>query len=180
MIFKGTPIDGAFVIEPERMEDARGFFARTWSASELEKGGLDPVLAECSISFNALKGTLRGMHYQTAPDEETKVVRCTMGAIYDVILDLRPSSQTYRTWTSVELTSENRLALYIPKGVAHGFQTLTDDSEVYYQISASYSAAHARGIRWNDPGVGIHWPMLPTTISPRDRKLPLLASVRNQ
>jgi len=158
MIFAETALPGAFIVEPERLEDERGFFARTWSADELRSRGLNPRLVECSLSFNRRKGTLRGMHYQTRPYEEAKLVRCTLGAIYDVVVDLRPSSPTFKKWIAAELTADNRRMLYVPEGVAHGFQTLVDDSEVFYQISQGYSPAHARGVRWNDPAFGIVWP----------------------
>jgi len=163
-----TKIKGAFVIELERLEDERGFFARTWDSNEFKAKGLNSNLAQCSISFNKKKGTLRGMHWQVTPHAEAKVVRCTMGSIYDVILDLRPDSPTFKQWFSVELTAENRKELYIPEGVAHGFQTLTDNAEVYYQISEFYHPESAKGVRWNDPVFSIKWPLPVTEISPKD------------
>ena len=139
MIFTETKLSGAFVIEPERLEDARGFFARTWCAEEFEGMGLNPGLVQCSTSFNARRGTLRGLHYQGAPHAETKLVRCTMGRIFDVIVDLRADSPTRGKWTALVLSAENRAMIYIPEGFAHGFQTLADDSEVFYQISRIYA-----------------------------------------
>ncbi len=168
MIFSETKLAGAFIIEPERLEDERGFFARTWCQREFEAHGLNPRLVQCSISFNRKKATLRGMHYQVAPYEEAKLVRCTRGAIYDVIVDLRPESPTFKQWVGVELTVENRRMLYIPEGVAHGFQTLADNTEVFYQMSEFYHPESARGVRWDDPEFGIEWPMTPTAISDKD------------
>lgn len=158
MIFRETNLPGAFLIGPEPIEDERGSFARTWCRREFAAHGLCTDLAQCSISYNAREGTLRGMHYQVAPHAEAKLVRCTRGAIYDVILDLRPESPAYRRWVAAELTAANRLALFIPEGVAHGFQTLKDDCEVFYQISEFYEPACARGVRWDDPAFGIEWP----------------------
>lgn len=168
MIFIETKLKGAFVIEPERLEDERGFFARTWCQSEFEAHGLNPRLAQCSISFNKRRGTLRGMHYQAAPHEEAKLVRCIRGAIYDVILDLRPVSPTFRQWTSVELTADNRRMVYIPEGCAHGFQTLEDSTEVFYGMSEFYCPEAARGVRWDDPAFGIEWPVQVTAVSYKD------------
>lgn len=168
-----TELKGAFVIEPEKLEDERGFFARTWDRREFEARGLDPQLAQCSVSFNKNKGTLRGMHYQAAPDEEAKLVRCTEGAIYDVIIDLRPDSPTFKRWVAAELAADNMRMLYVPKGFAHGFQTLQDDTEVFYQISEFYAPESARGIRWNDPAFDIQWPPAgERVISARDQQLP--------
>ena len=150
---------GAFIIEPEKMEDERGFFARTWDQKEFGAHGLNPRLVQCNTSFNKRAGTLRGMHYQAAPHEEAKLVRCTRGAIYDVIVDLRASSPTFKQWTAVELTAYNRLMLYVPEGFAHGFQTLEDETEVFYQMSEFYHPESARGVRWNDPAFGIEWPV---------------------
>ena len=158
MIFIETKLKGAFVLEPERQEDERGFFARTLCQEEFEAHGLNPRVVQCNISFNKKKGTLRGMHYQAAPYEEAKLVRCTMGAIYDVIIDLRPQSPTYKQWIAEELSTENRKMLYIPGGFAHGFQTLKDNTEVFYQMSGYYAPEHARGVRWDDPAFGIKWP----------------------
>jgi dTDP-4-dehydrorhamnose 3,5-epimerase len=174
VIFKETKLKGAFIIEPERIEDERGFFARTFCRNEFEAHGLNPHLVQCSVSFNKKKGTLRGIHYQTAPHEETKLVRCTRGAIYDVMLDLRPNSPTFKQWVSAELTGENRRMLYVPKGVAHGFQTLEDQTEVLYQMSEFYSPEYVRGVRWDDSSVVIQWPITRPILSERDRNLPWL------
>lgn len=159
MIFKETELQGAYVIELEKVEDNRGFFARSWCKEEFEKLGLNSNLSQCNISFNNKKGTLRGMHLQVKPYEEAKFVRCTRGAIYDVIIDLRQLSKTYMQWTSIELTYDNGKALYIPEGFAHGFQTLEDNTEVYYQMSEFYHPECARGIRWNDSAFNIKWPI---------------------
>ena len=169
MIFRETPLSGAFIIEPSLIEDERGFFARTFDQYEFEAQSLNPCIAQCNISFNKKAGTLRGMHYQTAPHEETKVVRCTMGAVYDVILDLRRESLTFRQWFAVELSAQNRLMLYIPKGLAHGFQTLVDDTEVFYQMGTFYQPDAARGVRWDDPAFKIKWPLPITLMSDNDR-----------
>lgn len=172
MILTPTPLQGAYVIDPERKEDHRGFFARTWCSEEAEANGLNGRVAQCSISFNTRKGTLRGMHYQAAPYGEAKLVRCTMGAIFDVIIDLRRDSPSYKKHIHVVLSAENRRMLYIPEGFAHGFQTLQDDTEVYYQMSQRYMPDHARGVRWNDPAFGIIWPEDSRTIADRDRSYP--------
>jgi dTDP-4-dehydrorhamnose 3,5-epimerase len=172
MRFTETQLAGAYIIDPERIEDARGFFARTWDRHEFEARGLNTNLAQCNISYNTRRGTLRGMHYQAAPHAETKLVRCTSGAIYDVIVDLRPSSPTLRQWLAVELSAANRRMLYIPEGFAHGFQTLADHSEVFYQMAAFYASGYARGVRWNDPAFGIVWPETPQVISARDQVYP--------
>lgn len=172
MIFRNTGIDGAWVIEPERLEDERGFFARTWDVDAFAERGLDPRLAQCSISYNHARGTLRGLHYQVAPHEEAKLVRCTAGVIFDVAVDLRPASPTFREWLGIELSAANRLALYVPEGCAHGFLTLDDDSEVHYQISQPYIPEASRGVRWNDTGFGITWPDEVVVINERDRSYP--------
>jgi dTDP-4-dehydrorhamnose 3,5-epimerase len=165
MKFIETQLKGAFLIEPEPLEDERGFFARTWCRKEFEKHGLDPNWVQCNISYNKRKGTLRGMHYQIAPYAEAKLVRCTMGSIYDVIIDLRPDSKTYRQWFSAELSAENRKMIYIPQGFAHGFQTLLDNTELFYQMSEFYAPEYARAVRWNDPQFKILWPEAEHTIS---------------
>jgi dTDP-4-dehydrorhamnose 3,5-epimerase len=170
MIFTETKLKGAYVIEPERLSDERGFFARTWCQKEFQEHGLNINVVQCNISYNKKKGTLRGMHYQAAPWDEVKLVRCTSGGIHDVIIDLRLNSTTYKAWISVELTAENRKMLYIPEGFAHGFLTLRDNTEVFYQMSEMYSAGHARGVRWNDPAFGIQWPTEISTISDRDNR----------
>ncbi len=172
MIFHQLDIAGAFLLEPQRVEDARGFFARTYCRHELEERGLDPTLVQCNISVNHQKGTVRGMHYQAPPHEEIKLVRCTQGAIHDVILDLRPDSPTYRQHFGVELSKDNRLSLYIPNGIAHGFQSLADDTEVFYQMSEFYHPDSARGVRWNDPAFTITWPLPVAIISDRDLAFP--------
>lgn len=160
MIFRELELKGAFIIEPQRVEDERGFFARTWCRSEFEQHGLDSNLVQCNISFNNRKGTLRGMHFQRAPYAEAKLVRCTAGTIYDVIIDLRPASATFKHWCGTELAARNQLALYVPEGFAHGFLTLKDDSEVFYQMSEFYQPSYASGVRWNDPAFNISWPAL--------------------
>jgi dTDP-4-dehydrorhamnose 3,5-epimerase len=172
MIFVETKLKGAFLIEPELLCDERGFFARTWCQQEFEKYGLSTRLRQCSISFNRKKGTLRGMHFQHAPHEETKLVRCTSGGMYDVIIDLRSGSATYKQHFAAVLTADNRKMLYIPEGFAHGFQTLADDTEVFYQISEFYTPESASGVRWDDPAFGIVWPSAECIISQRDRGYP--------
>jgi dTDP-4-dehydrorhamnose 3,5-epimerase len=172
MLFSELKLAGAFVIEPERIEDPRGFFARTWSRREFQQRGIDANLVECNISFNTKKGTLRGLHYQAAPHAQAKLVRCTMGAIFDVIVDLRRDSPTFRQWASVRLSADNRALLFIPEGLAHGFQTLTDDTEVFYQMSSHYSAESSRGVRWDDRAFGIVWPEDNRVINARDREYP--------
>ena len=172
MIFTETELKGAFLIEPDRTEDARGFFARTWCVEEFKAHGLDPRVVQCNISFNKKKGTLRGMHWQVAPHPEAKLVRCTMGALWDVIIDLRPASPTYQQHLGVELTPENRKMLFIPEGFAHGFQTLADNTEVFYQMSEFFAADCARGLRWNDPAFGIAWPPGERIINGRDSNYP--------
>jgi dTDP-4-dehydrorhamnose 3,5-epimerase len=173
MIFTETKLKGAFVIDIEPREDERGFFARSWCEDEFKEHGLNPRLAQCNISFNKKRGTLRGMHYQIEPFPEAKVVRCTMGAIYDVILDLRPESPTFKQWFAVELTAENRRALYVPEGFAHGFQTLVDNTEVFYQMSEFHHPECARGVRWDDLAFGIEWPVAISRISKADEKYSL-------
>ncbi len=168
MKFMELVLKGAFIIDIEPREDERGFFARSWDENEFRQHGLNPCVAQCNISFNKKRGTLRGMHYQIAPFVEAKLVRCTMGVIYDVIIDLRPDSQTFRQWTAVELTAENRRTLYIPADFAHGFQTLVDNTEVYYQISEFYHPECARGIRWDDPIFGVEWPIKDVNVSQTD------------
>lgn len=169
MKFFATGIEGAHLIELEPHVDERGFFARSWSREEFRSQGLNADLSECSLSFNRLRGTLRGMHYQVAPHEEAKVVMCVRGLIYDVIVDLRKSSDTHLKWFATELSLDNGQLLYVPEGVAHGFLTLENDSYVQYQIAASYAPEAARGVRWNDPLLKLEWPELPTVISERDR-----------
>jgi dTDP-4-dehydrorhamnose 3,5-epimerase len=169
MIFEETKLSGAYVIEIEPLEDDRGSFARTFCREEFEKHGLNPQVAQCNISYNRSKGTLRGMHYQVAPHEEAKLVTCLTGAIYDVIVDIRMDSSSYGEWMALELTAARpRRMLYIPEGFAHGFQTLEDNSEVFYQISEFYAPEYARGIRWNDPTLRIQWPNSAPILSNRD------------
>jgi dTDP-4-dehydrorhamnose 3,5-epimerase len=170
--FTETPLAGAWVIELELLRDRRGFFARTFDTDVFQQRGLDPTVAQCSTSFNEHAGTLRGLHYQAEPDCECKLVRCTRGSIYDVIVDLRADSETYCHWFAVELSADDARQLYVPKGLAHGFQTLTDDSEVAYQISHAYVPEQARGVRWDDPAFGIEWPEAERTMSDRDRSYP--------
>ena len=175
MKFIETRLKGAFIIEPERLEDERGFFARTFCHKEFEAHGLNPRMVQCNISYNKHKGTLRGMHNQAAPMAEAKLVRCTRGAIYDVIIDLRPESPTYCQWLAEELNAENSKMIYIPEGFVHGFQTLEDDTEVFYQMSEFYSPEHARGVRWDDLVFGIEWPLNTKIISEKDNNYPLMS-----
>ena len=175
MRFLSTDIPGCVLVRPERHADARGHFARTWDAAELAANGLNPAVAQCSVSFNAARGTLRGMHWQAAPHAEAKLVRCTRGALYDVCLDLRPASPTFRRWTAATLTAENGDALYVPEGCAHGFLTLEDDTEAFYTISAPYAPDAARGVRYDDPTFGIAWPEAVRVIHERDASYPDLA-----
>lgn len=172
MRFLATQLADAFEIDLERHEDERGFFARSFCEKEFEAQGLATVFPQCNVSYNRHKGTVRGMHYQAAPDREAKLVRCTAGAIWDVIVDLRPSSRTHLRWTAVELTAENRRMLYVPEGFAHGFQILADDSEIFYQMSAFYAPDSARGFRWDDPQFALPWPLAVSVISENDRGLP--------
>ena len=172
MIFSPTPVDGAYILELDRQNDDRGYFARTWCRRELEQAGLNASLAQCSVSYNVRRQTLRGMHWQAPPYAEVKIVRCTRGAIWDVIIDLRPESQTYMHHWGVELTADSGRAVYIPEGMAHGFLTLADASEVFYQMSEFYNPASARGIRWNDPAFAIAWPLTDPILHPRDAAYP--------
>jgi dTDP-4-dehydrorhamnose 3,5-epimerase len=172
MRFTETRLKGAFLIEPERQEDERGFFARTFCQREFEERGLESRLVQCSISYNARKGTLRGMHYQAPPHEEAKLISCIRGSIHDVILDVRETSPTFGEWVAQRLTAGGFELLYVPPGCAHGFLTLEDDTAVYYQISEFYHPEDARGVRWDDPAFGIEWPFEPTVMSPRDARFP--------
>ena len=173
MVFAETAISGAYLVDLDPVSDERGFFARTWCAREFGQRGLVTAIAQCSLSYNKTKFTLRGMHYQIPPSAETKLVRCVSGAIYDVILDLRPPSASFKRWVAVELTSGNRRALYVPPGVAHGFMTVRDEGELLYQISEFYSPAESRGVRWDDPSFAIQWPAAaPALISNRDLSYP--------
>jgi len=173
VIFTELALAGAFILDVELITDERGAFARTFCVDELGDRGLDPAVAQCSISQNRARGTLRGMHLQHAPHEETKLVRCTRGAIFDAIVDLRPESATFGRWAAVELTAERQNALYVPRGFAHGFLTLEDGTQVDYIISTRFAPDASIGIRWDDPGVGIEWPFAPEVMSERDRSLPI-------
>ena len=172
MRFIETPLTGAWLIEIDPIQDTRGFFARTYCEDQFSAYGLETHWPQCSISYNRRRGTLRGLHYQIPPHEETKLVRCTQGAVFDVIVDLRPDSVTHRQWFSTILSQDNRHMLYVPAGFAHGFQTLVDESEVYYQISQRYVPEASAGIRWNDPALGIKWPLSDPILSDRDRAYP--------
>ncbi|MFQ5349965.1 MAG: dTDP-4-dehydrorhamnose 3,5-epimerase [Thermoanaerobaculia bacterium] len=169
MKVRETKLPGVYLIEPERQSDDRGFFARTFCSRELAELGLVSTIAQSSISFNPTEGTLRGMHYQAPPHGETKIIRCTMGAIWDCLIDLRPDSPTYRGWLAEELTAENRKLFYVPEGIAHGFLTLAPNTEVFYEISTFFVPEAARGVRWDDPAFGVDWPRRPRLLSDRDR-----------
>jgi dTDP-4-dehydrorhamnose 3,5-epimerase len=174
MIFAETPLPGAYVIELDKHEDERGFFARSWCAREFTAKGLDPHLVQCNVSFNKLKGTLRGLHYQVPPHAEAKLVRCTKGSLFDVIVDLRKASPTFLKWFAIELTAANHRMIYIPNLFAHGFQTLEDDTEIFYQMSEFYEPAASKGLRWNDPRLGINWQDADRTMSQKDQAYPNL------
>jgi dTDP-4-dehydrorhamnose 3,5-epimerase len=167
--FTSVPLEGACLIDIEPIADNRGFFARSWCRQEFERHDLNASLVQCNISFNKKRGTLRGLHYQEQPYGEAKLIRCSAGAIYDVIVDLRPASRSYKRWFAVELTAANRRMLYVPEGFAHGFQTLADDTEVLYQMSGVYRKDCARGIRWNDPALAVDWPMPNPILSDKDQ-----------
>ncbi|MGB6744989.1 MAG: dTDP-4-dehydrorhamnose 3,5-epimerase [Terracidiphilus sp.] len=172
MIFHETKLEGVVVIEPEYYSDDRGFFARSWCEKTFQEHSLTPKIVQCNISMNKRIGTLRGMHYQIAPVEEAKLVRCMRGSIFDVAIDLRAHSKTFMQWTGIELTAENHLALYIPEGCAHGFLTMEEETEVFYQMSEYYHPEAQRGVRWNDPVFGIDWPGTVQAIADRDREYP--------
>jgi dTDP-4-dehydrorhamnose 3,5-epimerase len=177
LIFRETSLPGAYIIDPERIEDDRGFFARGWCEREFAAKELNTRLSQCNISFNHRRGTTRGMHFQRAPHAEVKLVRCTMGSVYDAIVDVRPDSPTYGRWLGVELSAENRRMLYIPEGFAHGYQTLEDNSEVFYQVSMDHHPESADGFRWNDPQFRIDWPLTEQlTLSSRDATWPDFAN----
>ena len=178
MKFRETRLSGAFVIELEPHADERGFFARTFCAREFSAHGLETEFVQCNLSLNHQKGTLRGLHFQSAPWGEAKLVRCIRGVIWDVIVDLRRGSPTFGAHVALELSAENRRAICVPKSFAHGFQTLTDSSEVFYQMSGFYVADASAGIRADDPALGINWPLPVTQISDKDRRLPLLAEIK--
>jgi dTDP-4-dehydrorhamnose 3,5-epimerase len=171
--FEALKLSGAYLIHLDRLEDDRGFFARAWCEHELADQGLNTRIAQSNVSYNKTKGTLRGMHYQAAPHAEVKLVRCTRGAIYDVIIDIRPESPTFRQWLAAELNEDNHDTLYIPEGFAHGFQTLQDGTEVYYQHSEFYMPGAERGLRYNDPAFGVTWPLPVSLINARDESWPL-------
>ena len=173
MKFIETRLKGAFIIEPEKLKDERGFFARTFCQEEFKMHGLNPHFVQCSRSFNRKKGTLRGMHYQAPPHQEDKLVMCTKGAMYDVIIDLRSQSATCKQWIAVELTAENHKMIYVPKDFAHGFQTLENNTEVFYQISEFYYPERARGLKWDDPAFGIEWPIRNPLLSDKDKSYTL-------
>lgn len=172
MLFTETNLRGAYLIDIEQRQDERGFFARAWCQQEFEDHGLVARVVQANISYNKRAGTLRGMHYQKAPYAETKLVRCVRGAIYDVIIDLRPDSPTYMQWLGVELTAENYRMLYVPEGFAHGFQTLADNTEVTYQVSQFYTPGAEGGLRYDDPAFKIEWPVAVRVISEKDRNWP--------
>lgn len=174
MRFTQTGLPGVYLIELEPVVDERGFFARTWCRREAAEHRLDPRIAQCNVSFNRQRGTLRGMHYQAAPHQEVKVVHCSRGAIHDVIVDIREGSATHLQWLGIDLSAANRLHLYIPDGFAHGFQSLEDESEVVYQMSEFHHPESARGLRWDDPALGLRWPLPDPIVSDRDRSYPLL------
>lgn len=174
MIFKETPLSGAYLIELDKHEDNRGFFARSFCRHEFEDMGLHTDFVQCNISFNHVKGTIRGMHYQEAPFEEVKLVRCSRGAIYDVIIDIRKDSLTYKRWFAAELSERNGVSLYVPAGFAHGFQTLVDNTEVLYMMGSYFEPRATRGIRWNDANIKIEWPKEMSTISEKDSNYPIL------
>jgi dTDP-4-dehydrorhamnose 3,5-epimerase len=172
--FRETDLAGVFVIEPEFIEDERGAFARTFSRDEFEDHGVETEMRQCSVSLNHRAHTLRGLHFQAGGAAEAKLVRCVSGRIFDVAIDVRPDSSTYLRWVGVELSAQNRLALAIPRGFAHGFLTLEHATEVFYQISMPYQPDAARGLRWSDPAIGIRWPVAPVVMSERDASYPLL------
>lgn len=169
MIFSKTKLDDVFIIELEKIEDERGFFARFYDIKKFEELGLNPKIVQCNISFNKKKGTIRGMHYQTHPFEEDKIIHCTRGAIFDVVIDLRTKSKTFKKWFGINLNAEEHKMLYIPKGFAHGFQTLEDNTEVFYQMSEFFMSEYSRGVRWDDNAFQITWPLKPTIISEKDQ-----------
>jgi len=169
-----TEIKGAYIIEPEKKEDERGFFARSWDIKEFEEKNLNPKLVQCSISYNHTKGTLRGLHYQIKPYQEIKYVRCTRGKVFEVLVDLRPNSHTFKKWISVELSAQNYRMIYAPEGCALGFQTLENETELFYQMSEFYSPGYERGLRYDDPILDIKWPLAISIISKRDLSFPYL------
>jgi dTDP-4-dehydrorhamnose 3,5-epimerase len=177
MIFTETPLTGAYLIDPEPRGDQRGLFARVFCREEFDTRGLETDVVQCNVAYNRRAGTLRGMHFQREPHAEVKLVRCTAGRLYDAIVDLRPDSPTFGRWFAAELTAANRRMLYVPRGFAHGYQTLADDTEIAYQVSAAYHPASEGGLAWDDPQVGIDWPMTPSALSDKDRRHPRLAQL---
>lgn len=175
MIFTSLSLPGACIVDIKPLADDRGFLARSFCQNEFSEHTLRTNVAQCNVSFNAKRGTLRGMHFQLAPKSEAKLVRCTRGRIYDVIIDLRQESPTYCRWEAVEMSGSDHRALYVPEGFAHGFQTLEDNSEVFYQMFEFFSPEHARGVRWDDPAFGIHWPLPDPIMSGKDRSYPLFS-----
>jgi dTDP-4-dehydrorhamnose 3,5-epimerase len=171
-----TPLPGSALVDLKLLEDDRGFFARAFCRQEFIEAGLEPLVEQANISFNHKAGTLRGFHYQLEPNAETKLIRCYRGAIYDVIVDLRPESPTYLRWFGAELTEDNRTAMYVPRNFAHAYLTLTDKAEVIYQVSTPYTPGAERGLRWDDPALGVDWPIPPTIVSPKDSNWPLIGS----
>jgi dTDP-4-dehydrorhamnose 3,5-epimerase len=176
VIFRDTPLDGVIVIEPERIEDERGHFARTWCHEAFEAHGILTKFVQCNTSFNHRRGTLRGLHYQVLPHEEAKLIRCKRGRIFDVAVDVRAGSTTRGKWCATELSADDGRMVFIPGGFAHGFQTLEDASEMFYQMSAAYAPEAARGARWNDPELGIEWPLADPIISEHDHRMPLFSA----
>lgn len=172
MRFTETPVAGAWLVEPEPRGDDRGFFSRLWCRDELAARGLNGNFVQCNNSFSRVRGTMRGLHYQTAPHAEAKLISCVRGRVFDAIVDLRPDSPTYRKWFGRELTQDNRLMMYVPEGCAHGYLTLEDECEVIYPVTAAYHASAERGMRWNDLAVGIQWPIEPVVVSPKDQQWP--------
>ncbi len=175
MIYTESRIAGAWIIDITRIEDHRGFFAMTWLPHELSERGMNPALAQCNIAFNLKKGTLRGMHFQHAPHAQAKIIRATRGALLDVIVDLRPESPTFKQWDAVELTADNRRMFYMPEGIAHGYITLTDDTEAYYHASSAWVPSAESGVRWDDPAFRIEWPIAPVVISDKDANWPMFS-----
>lgn len=176
MIIRPTKFEGLFIIDLEKCKDKRGFFARVWDKKQFNEFGLETKISQCSISVNRERGTLRGMHYQKKPHQEIKLIRCTKGSIFDVVVDLRKTSKTFKKWKGIELNEKNHRALYVPKGFAHGFITLQNNTEVFYQITHEHNPKYARGVLWNDPSFDIRWPIKPKKISKRDLSFPLFTN----
>lgn len=174
MIFQETSIPGAWIVDIKAIHDHRGFFAMTWLPGELEKRGMNPAVAQCNLAFNHARGTLRGMHFQTAPHAQAKIIRATRGSLLDVIIDLREDSPAYLKWVAVELSADNHRMLYVPEGIAHGYLTLEDNTEACYQVSAPWVPTAESGVRWNDPAFAVEWPFEPALISDKDAAWPLM------